>query len=274
MKRIPIISDKQHCCPFKKAFGYIYLITNLHNGHMYVGLKHTHGSTELVKSYWGSGPRLLKAIDKYTSSRTTPVEESFSRIILKWVEDTGDERQDNEVLGKEEVFWIDAFDTFHNKHHYNMTSGGSNGTPSLELRKAHSNHMKELWEQGSYENLSETSKETITKLNSQPEFKEAQRKGASDSLKAKWGTPEFRNKMMEAAHKRAGKRAKGYGGKIVQADLDGNVIKIWECQTDASLELDIPAAGISSCCKGEQKTCRGFRWFKFDDYLNYIGGIT
>lgn len=34
--RVPIISDKQNCCPYEEPFGYIYKITNKVNGNYYI----------------------------------------------------------------------------------------------------------------------------------------------------------------------------------------------------------------------------------------------
>lgn len=47
--------------------------------------------------------------------------------------------------------------------------------------------------------------------------------------------------------------------KVAQIDKDGNVVKVWDCQSDVS------AAGfnqscVSACCVGRVKTHAGFRW--------------
>ena len=48
--------------------------------------------------------------------------------------------------------------------------------------------------------------------------------------------------------------------KIAQYDLDGNLIKIWDCIKQASDELGIGRYGISDCCRHKQKTSGGFVW--------------
>ena len=46
----------------KQYVGYVYKITNLVNGKIYVGLK---SGSKFVNSYWGSGSLIRKAIAKY-----------------------------------------------------------------------------------------------------------------------------------------------------------------------------------------------------------------
>ena len=47
---------------------------------------------------------------------------------------------------------------------------------------------------------------------------------------------------------------------IVQYDSDGNIIKEYESQNQASRETNISQSDISSCCNGKQKTAGGFTW--------------
>ena len=50
----------------------------------------------------------------------------------------------------------------------------------------------------------------------------------------------------------------GKGRKVVQYDLNNNLIKIWNCIADAQRELKINH--ISACCRGERKKAGGFVW--------------
>jgi len=47
---------------------------------------------------------------------------------------------------------------------------------------------------------------------------------------------------------------------ILQCDLDGNVIKEWNTQKDASKSLNIVGSSINICLKGKGKTAGGFIW--------------
>lgn len=46
--------------------------------------------------------------------------------------------------------------------------------------------------------------------------------------------------------------------KVNQYDLEGNLIKTWECIEDAKEKLNI--IHISDCCKGKRKTAGGYIW--------------
>lgn len=54
--------------------------------------------------------------------------------------------------------------------------------------------------------------------------------------------------------------------RICQINLDGKLIKIWDCATDASNELYIDQSSISEVCKGKRKTAGNFVWVHEKDY--------
>lgn len=54
--------------------------------------------------------------------------------------------------------------------------------------------------------------------------------------------------------------------RICQISLDGELIKIWDCATDASNELGIDQSSISMVCKCKRKTAGGFVWVHEKDY--------
>lgn len=45
---------------------------------------------------------------------------------------------------------------------------------------------------------------------------------------------------------------------VLQCDMSGNVIKEWECISDAIRFYG--ATHITDCCKGKRKYCKGFKW--------------
>lgn len=51
--------------------------------------------------------------------------------------------------------------------------------------------------------------------------------------------------------------------KIVQIDLSGKVVKIWDSQTDAEKVLGV--RNINRCLKGRRKTCGGYSWRYVND---------
>lgn len=47
---------------------------------------------------------------------------------------------------------------------------------------------------------------------------------------------------------------------IIQLDKQDNFIREWPSAKDAAETLNIKGGHISSCCRGERKTCNGFKW--------------
>jgi group I intron endonuclease len=59
-------------------------------------------------------------------------------------------------------------------------------------------------------------------------------------------------------------RSAKYGICIIQYDLEGNFIKEWENAKTASIILKIDNGSICNCCKGKQKSSKGFT-FKYKE---------
>lgn len=51
--------------------------------------------------------------------------------------------------------------------------------------------------------------------------------------------------------------------KIIQYDLEGNFIKIWDCMSDVTRQLNIETGDLTCVCQGKQKTAGGFQWKYF-----------
>jgi hypothetical protein len=51
--------------------------------------------------------------------------------------------------------------------------------------------------------------------------------------------------------------------KVIQKDLEGNIIKVWDNQTQAAKSLECSTALISNVCRGNRKTAKGFIWERF-----------
>jgi len=71
-------------------------------------------------------------------------------------------------------------------------------------------------------------------------------------------------KKMKRTKEHSDKIAQNKIGKglkpIFQLDTDNNIIKEWKSQTHASIELNIPIAGINLCLNGKNKTSKGYKW--------------
>jgi len=48
--------------------------------------------------------------------------------------------------------------------------------------------------------------------------------------------------------------------KVIQSDLEGNIIKIWNSIIEAEIEGGFTNSNITKCCKGDIKTHGGYIW--------------
>jgi hypothetical protein len=54
--------------------------------------------------------------------------------------------------------------------------------------------------------------------------------------------------------------------QIVQFDLNFNKLQVFNSVAEASKKLNINRSGIDDCCKGKQKTTRGFKFMYLNEY--------
>lgn len=57
------------------------------------------------------------------------------------------------------------------------------------------------------------------------------------------------------------------GNKIVQLDINGEFIREWDNQREASRFYNITEHPISMCCQGKYKTACGYIWIRYEDYI-------
>lgn len=72
----------------------------------------------------------------------------------------------------------------------------------------------------------------------------------------------YKHKWELLPHKNKGRGCKR---RIIQKDLNNNIIKIWKSQSEAAKSLGIFSARISDCCNGITKTCQNFKWEFYDN---------
>ncbi len=160
-----------------KEFYYIYQITNLVDGKIYVG---AHQTNELNDSYMGSGLRIRRAIEKYGK-------ENFKKDILEYFDSIEDMFQkEAEIVNSNFLLREDV---------YNLGLGGQGG--SLFKGRHHSEETKEKLRQIKLGTKhSEETKEKLRRVQQSlsPEFrKERSRKGGSHKK-----SEEHRQKIREA----------------------------------------------------------------------------
>jgi len=120
----------------KKAYGFIYIATNLINSKKYIGQrKYSRG----WKSYVGSGTAIKKAIKKYGR-------ENFSRDIICFADN-------KKELNKLEEYYIELYHAVISHEYYNLKEGGDSGNPwsgksedeIKEICKKISNNNSKYW---------------------------------------------------------------------------------------------------------------------------------
>lgn len=94
----------------------------------------------------------------------------------------------------------------------------------------------------------------------------------SDEAKNKISIANKGRKFSEKVNKSKGRKGitpplKGLFGKdnpiskkICQYDINGNLIKVWDCGLDIKRELGFNNTNISSCCNGRLTTSSGYIW--------------
>ena len=55
--------------------------------------------------------------------------------------------------------------------------------------------------------------------------------------------------------------------KIIQYDLDMNIINIFNCIKEASEKTHVIRSGISACCRGKRKMSGGYIWRYYDEVI-------
>lgn len=66
--------------------------------------------------------------------------------------------------------------------------------------------------------------------------------------------------------------AKAQSKRVLQLSLSGDLIKEWESTRECGRN-GFDQGTVARCCRGEQKTHKGFRWMYADDYKEKFGYI-
>lgn len=108
-----------------KQYNYVYKISNLVNGKIYIG---KHSTDNLDDNYMGSGHRLHLAYAKYGL-------ENFKKEVIDYYT--------SEVeLNQGEIYWIAKFNSTNPEIGYNLTYGGDGVIPTEEVKRKISEALK------------------------------------------------------------------------------------------------------------------------------------
>lgn len=133
--------------------------------------------------------------------------------------------EQNEAYNLEQKL-IKEYKTTNKKHGYNKQNGGEKNKNTEEIRKKMSVSQK-----GKI--LSESTKEKL------------------------------RQQKLGKLNPMYGKKPSNCR-KIIQYDLNNNIIKIWSDIRQAEIALKIHHANIIKCCKGERNTTGGYKWCYYE----------
>ena len=204
--------------------GYIYIIRNTINDHVYVGQ-----TTRDIETRWKEHLRHINQ-DKKQILGYAMTKYGKDNFFIEQLEEC-----DDALLDEREQYWISHFDSFNDG--YNATLGGANNfTMSSKVQE-----VLDIWNQGKTVNkiVEETglNVETVRSyLNKNGITHEDIRARANQAIKKSRSKP------------------------VLQFDLEGNFVREWESTMAAERALGINHRNISAVCNGKRKTCEKFIW--------------
>jgi group I intron endonuclease len=234
------------------CYGYIYVITNKISKRIYIGQTTKKG--KLFRKYLGSGTYITRAINKYKKI-------NFYKQILDYA-------FSKEELDCLEQFYIDFFSSSFLELGYNLTLGGTSGTPNERTRnKIIKSSKKRIVSEETKKKISNSisgekhynygkkmSKETINKI--RKTCLELERippnKGISTS-------EEVKNKIREK------RKSQIMTNKIKVINIETG--EIFESMREACKKYKMSPALLTNCCKGKNgiKTAGSFHWKYYEE---------
>lgn len=148
---------------------------------------------------------------------------------------------DIEILDEREIYYIDFYGTLNRDKGYNLVSGGG----------ANKWYSKEVCEKISQALIGHTvSLETRIKLSEN----HADVSGEKHPMFGRRHSEEAKEKMRQAGIGRPSPRKNLTNVFCVELDT------LFESATEAGKVLHLDSSAILKCCRGERKTCGGYRW--------------
>lgn len=228
----------------------VYIHTNKINGKKYIG-QTVYGNEPNIRWRNGTGyihsPHFYNAIQKYGW-------DNFEHEII------ASNLTKDEACNFEQLL-IAKMKTYDNNYGYNMTFGGEGASgrhPTEETKHKISEALKGT----------KRSDETKTKIGKASLGRNVGRKHTKEELE-KMSQPrkrqyqpnpnskiynprseDVKRRIQESSHKK----------EVLQKDVDGNVLNIYDSLSNASRATGINLGNISSCCNKRVKTAGGFIW--------------
>lgn len=235
--------------------GEVYLITNLINLKKYVGIT--------SRGY-------LKRFEEHIRGSNTPSSDTYNTPFKRALRKYGRENFKIELLkscdtmeqAKEyEIFYIKEFNTFvkfDNCNGYNCTMGGDGvsglyGKPIVQIDK-YGNIIQE------FQGITEAEQVMNTRG-----ICECCQGIIRTSVGFLWY---YKDEVSYLSKQELIDEISIRLGKVVQFDLEGNTIKIWNSITEASKSLNCSAGNISMVCNNIRNHCKNYVWKFYNDYMD------
>ena len=223
--------------------GVIYKITNIINNKIYIGKRIFTKEKFLRVNYFGGGKLIKLSISKYGI-------ENFSREIIEEV--------DNEILSEREIYWIKFYNSRDLKIGYNLKEGGESksgrkcGSLSEETKqKLRIKALKQFENGGIFKGKKHT-EETKKKISEKKRGSVWNDDTRKKFIKTRTGMKHKKNKIIKIKI--------DVKIPILQKTLDGVIIQTYDSIGEASKITGFDRSCISRNCKGENKTCKGYKF--------------
>jgi len=165
--------------------------------------------------YLGSGLDLKKAIEKYGV-------ENFEKTILEIC-------NNKEELWKREEYWLNFYDAKNNKTFYNRT-----------------NKAFGAWEGKKHTPITEKTRQKMSMAHKDIPLSKKHKQSISEAMMGHSKTEEWKKNLSKSS-------TESFGRKVLQKDLEGNIIKEWNSGKQASQELNLNYTAINNCCRNNAK---------------------
>ena len=221
----------------------IYKITNLVNGHFYIGM-----SVDIEKRFRDhKAPRSLNRNHVLSRAMRRHGRENFILEVLEQCEESS--------LSRREIFWIAEL-----KPHYNMTAGGIGARGvrhSEETKRRLSALGKMQWGRKTEAQKMEFVRSNLIGWQKPRIFTADTRRSISEKLTGrKWTSRERTNHQ-------AGRKPKSYSGHekwVCQTDKEGWIYGFFRSVSEAASKLRIHPSTISAALTGRRPGAAGYQW--------------
>ena len=207
--------------------GIIYKATNVATGEVYIGAT-TIELEERIKDHYN------KAVKNYGHKFQTAIRE-YGIENIKW--EQIDTAQDSNELALKESRYIEKFDTVNNG--YNSDRGG--GFKKLIYQYSLTGELE-----STFQSLEEASKSSSISEDSISHACVGDRKTSNGFYWTYTSTFDLKEDYRKK--------------KVIQYDLEGELVKVFDSISDASKQTEINKSSIAKCCRGERNMVGGFIW--------------